>query len=115
MVGPVLHHEMMLGSRRSRSYIFRWIYAGWLVLQVFWFGFYFLMEHLASDSHEHATAVVATHFAQTFVLQQLILMLLATPVLAAGAVTDEKTRGTLQYLLTTDLQPWHIVLGKLLG
>src|SRR5206468_1762416 len=29
--------------------------------------------------------------------------------------TDEKRRGTLQYLLTTDLDTRHIILGKLLG
>jgi ABC-type transport system involved in multi-copper enzyme maturation permease subunit len=115
MVGPVLHHEMMLGSRRSRGYVFRWIYAGWLVLQVGWFAFYFLMANAITDTNAYATAFVAASFVQIFVIQQLILMVLATPVLTAGAVTDEKTRGTLQYLLTTDLQSWHIILGKLLG
>jgi ABC-type transport system involved in multi-copper enzyme maturation permease subunit len=115
MVGPVLHHEMMLGSRRSRAYVFRWIYAGWLVLQVFWFLLQFGMTGLVMGSKNYATSVVSGWFAETFVVQQLILMLLATPVLTAGAITDEKTRGTLQYLLTTDLASWHIILGKLLG
>lgn len=115
MVGPVLHHEMMLGSRRSRAYVFRWIYAGWLVLQVGWFLLQYGMTGLVMGSKSYATAVVSAWFAETFVVQQLVLMLLATPVLTAGAITDEKTRGTLQYLLTTDLASWHIVLGKLLG
>jgi ABC-type transport system involved in multi-copper enzyme maturation permease subunit len=115
MVGPVLHHEMLLGSRRSRAYVFRWIYAGWLVLQVFWFLFQYGVTSLATGTPTPATAVVSAWFVETFVIQQLIFMVLATPVLTAGAVTDEKTRGTLQYLLTTDLQSWHIVLGKLLG
>jgi ABC-type transport system involved in multi-copper enzyme maturation permease subunit len=115
MVGPVLHHEMLLGSRRSRAYVFRWIYAGWLVLQVCWFWLEYQMTSLATGASTPDTAVVSAWFVQTFVIQQLIFMVLATPVLTAGAVTDEKTRGTLQYLLTTDVQSWHIVLGKLLG
>jgi ABC-type transport system involved in multi-copper enzyme maturation permease subunit len=115
MVGPVLHHEMMLGSRRSRAYIFRWIYAGWLILQVGWFLLQYGMTNLVTDENTYATAVVSAWFVQIFVIQQLIFMLLATPVLTSGAITDEKTRGTLQYLMTTDLQSWHIVVGKLLG
>src|SRR5204863_9010318 len=53
--------------------------------------------------------------AETFTTQHFLLLLLATPALMAGAVTDEKARGTLQYLVTTDLRPWEILLGKLLG
>src|SRR5438045_1918543 len=105
MVGPVLHFEMLLGSRRSRQYIFRWLYAGWLVLQILYFWLYFLMSRIVpiSGAAQHDTPVVAGWFVETFVVQQLILLVLITPVLTAGAVTDEKTRGTLQYLLTTDL------------
>jgi ABC-type transport system involved in multi-copper enzyme maturation permease subunit len=115
MVGPVLHHEMMLGSRRSRAYVFRWIYAGWLVLQVFGYYFSFAMSSMFLPAKVYATPTVASWFVETFVVQQLILLVLATPVFAAGAITDEKTRGTLQYLLTTDTLSWHIVVGKLLG
>src|SRR5581483_9766362 len=46
---------------------------------------------------------------------QMALLLLVTPAFVAGAITDEKRRGTLQYLLTTDLEARHLVVGKLLG
>jgi ABC-type transport system involved in multi-copper enzyme maturation permease subunit len=117
MVGPVLHHEMLLGSRRSRQYIFRWVYAGWLVLQVLYFMAVYGMNTVAATSPTNVSglAVVSEWFVETFVVQQLILLVLITPVLTAGAITDEKTRGTLQYLFTTDLLSWHIILGKLLG
>ena len=77
MVGPVLHHEMMLGSRRSRAYIFRWIYAGWLVAQVLWFWMQYGMTVLATGTQAYATPTVAEWFVETFVIQQLILMALA--------------------------------------
>src|SRR5262249_13105610 len=102
-------------SRRSRAYVFRWIYAGWLVLQVFGYALYYAMSSMMLPASAYAVPTIAGWFVETFVVQQLILLLLATPVLTAGAVTDEKTRGTLQYLLTTDLPSWHIVVGKLLG
>lgn len=114
MVGPVLYMEMLLGSRRGRQYLFRWIYAGWLIAQfLFLYLIYRAGTGLTSD--RNATAEFASHFVQIFVVQQLILLLLATPAFAAGAITDEKTRGTLQHMLTADLTAWEIVVGKLIG
>src|SRR5262245_52388590 len=129
MVGPVVHQEMLLGSRRNRLHVLRWVYAGWLVLQVcFLFVRFEAQEgtrHLRAGafppfddvprSPVSAPEVVGHWFTETFVTQQLVLLLLATPAFVAGAVTDEKRRGTLQYLLTTDLESRHLVLGKLLG
>src|SRR5262249_45341468 len=54
-------------------------------------------------------------FIATFAVQQMILLVLAVPVFAASAITDEKTRGTLQYLLTTEIEGRHLILGKLLS
>ena len=34
MIGPILHQELLLGSRRNKLHVLRWIYAGWLILQV---------------------------------------------------------------------------------
>jgi ABC-type transport system involved in multi-copper enzyme maturation permease subunit len=121
MVGPILHHELLLGSRRSRQYVLRWVYAGWLVAQLLFLYFWYFIEYHARTSFmggqpdTNATGRFTYGFLTTFVCQQLILVALATPILTAGAITEEKTRQTLQYLLTTDLLSWHIVLGKLLG
>jgi ABC-type transport system involved in multi-copper enzyme maturation permease subunit len=115
MVGPVLYQEMLLGGRRGRQYVFRWVYAGWLVVQILYFYSNIGFWALVSGATTPVLAEVASRFVQVFVIQQLILLVLVTPAFAAGAITDEKTRGTLQYLLTTDLTSLHIVLGKLLG
>jgi ABC-type transport system involved in multi-copper enzyme maturation permease subunit len=131
MVGAVMHQELLLGSRRNRLYVFRWVYAGWLVAVVFYLFVQFADEEMrrhlsqfraATNFNEvlplpraSAPAVVGGRFAEAFVVQQLLLLLLATPAFVAGAVTDEKRRGTLPQLLTTDLDTRHILLGKLLG
>jgi ABC-type transport system involved in multi-copper enzyme maturation permease subunit len=127
MVGAVLHQEWLLGSRRNRLYLFRWAYAGWLIVLVCYGYFRYLAEEnrrlhtryvdnpLASIFPSSAPEVVGQWFAESYVAQQMILLALLTPAFVAGAITDEKRRGTLQYLLTADLEARHILLGKLLG
>jgi ABC-type transport system involved in multi-copper enzyme maturation permease subunit len=117
MVGPLFYHEMLLGSRRSRDYVFRWVYVGWLLVQLCWFAFIdsFLYSFFSTPPSQHYTAYVSRHFAEVFIPQHFILLALVTPAFVASAITEEKTRGTLQYLLTTDLAPIHIIVGKLIG
>jgi ABC-type transport system involved in multi-copper enzyme maturation permease subunit len=126
MVGSVLHQEMLLGGRRSRLYILRWIYAALLLLELLGI-FIGICWHIATNprsanadptqnfnAHPWASILGST-FAEFFVWQQWVLLLLITPAFVAGAITDEKRRGTLQYLLTADLDTRHVVLGKLIG
>jgi ABC-type transport system involved in multi-copper enzyme maturation permease subunit len=119
MLRPILYQEMLLGSRRSQPYLFRWLFAGWLVLQL---SGYLLLAGLIGRTAgpaahwDHARfAADARAYAELYVTQLLVLLILATPALAAGAISDEKTSGTLQYLLTADLSASEIVVGKLLG
>jgi ABC-type transport system involved in multi-copper enzyme maturation permease subunit len=106
MVGPVLNLELTLAGRRGRHAIFRWIYAAWLLLLL---AVYLVMHYVL------AAAWVLHHFTEFLIVQHFILILLVTPTFTAGAITDEKGRGTLQDLLTAGLTSWEIVIGKLLG
>jgi ABC-type transport system involved in multi-copper enzyme maturation permease subunit len=115
MVGPLCYHELLLGSRRSRDHFFRWVYGGWLILQLFWLAFFDLFAWQFGVVSQPYTFFVCRHFAEVFLPQHFILLALVTPAFVASAVTEEKTRGTLQYLLTTDLAPIHIITGKLFG
>ncbi len=45
----------------------------------------------------------------------LVFNILVAPVFSAGALTSERERQTLELLLTTILQPWQILWGKLLA
>lgn len=127
MIGPLFKQEMLLGARRNRLHVFRWLLAGWLILQIL---FYYL-SYSAEESRRarvqvmtgntaayrpgSAPQIVGGWFAESYVFQQFVLLTLMIPALVAGAITEEKQRGTLQYMLTTDLDARHIVLGKLLG
>lgn len=46
---------------------------------------------------------------------QYVLLLLAAPIFAAGSITDEKTAGTLDYLLITPLGDRDVIVGKWLA
>lgn len=115
MMAAVLHQEMLLGSRRSRTHVLRWVYAGWLLLQ----GFFFLMNSVGAwwipTPFWERFAGFAYDFTHFFLQQHFVLLLLVTPALTGGAIAEEKTRGTLTYLLTSPLEPWEVVVGKLLG
>jgi hypothetical protein len=116
MVGPVLYQEMLLGSRHGRWHWLRWLYAGWLLLALWCLSFLLLLEPGIRHPESLTTlSVLSGRFLQFYVAQHFVLLTLATPVFAAGAISDEKTRGTLQYLLTADLLTWELILGKLLG
>jgi ABC-type Na+ efflux pump permease subunit len=115
MVGPLFYHEMLLGSRRSRDYLFRWVYVGWLLLQLGWLAFFDRILMWTGSVNQAYTAYLGRHFAEVFIPQHFALLALVTPAFVASSITEEKTRGTLQYLLTTDLAPIHIIVGKLLG
>ncbi len=117
MVGSVLHQEMLMGTRRSRWHWFRWIYAGWIVLLVF-FGWLFYLGRVAIQVR-YADYMDFAEFSRGMVdfltWQHFLLLTLTTPIIVEGAITDEKSRGTLQYLLTADLFTWEILIGKLVG
>jgi ABC-type transport system involved in multi-copper enzyme maturation permease subunit len=122
MVGAILRQELLLGGRRFQLHAFRWVYAGWLVLVVLWLFLVFLFEESAvaltrraGGPDASAPEVVGARFAEFFVWQQALFAFLAVPVFTAGAIIDEKRQGTLQYLLLSEIEPRHILLGKLAG
>src|SRR5262249_23205238 len=122
-LASVLYHEMLLGSRRSQLYWLRWVYAAWLVLQLAFLAFVhwttsYMWQALPGHSRDSDATILAdfaTDYVQIFLVQHFVLLVLGTPALVAGALTDEKARGTLQYLLTANLRPGEIILGKFLG
>src|SRR5260370_1408916 len=65
-----------------------------------------------SISHKQIGAV-GSGFFYTFTAVQLVAVFLLTPLCAAGAITEEKEKRTLDFVLSTDLRDREIVWGKL--
>jgi ABC-type transport system involved in multi-copper enzyme maturation permease subunit len=120
MLGPIFYLEMLLGGRRGRQHYLRWFVGGILILQLI---FFYIAYRKNFDETTRtlgvmpamATSYFATSFVTWVLNQQYLIILLATPAFTAGAITDEKTRGTLMYLFSADLTAWEILVGKLLG
>src|SRR5437879_1404902 len=115
MVGPVLALEGLRGGRRGRGHVLRWLYGGWLALQLLFYFMDYDNNRRTRDWRPADVAALARHLLDLVVAQHFVLLVLVTPAFAAGAVTDEKTRGTLEHLLTSQLGPPAIVIGKLLA
>lgn len=99
----------MLAERRQRAHRLRWLYVGFIVIQLgplFAAGGSF-NEWLSGDGF--------SDFFERFIILHFGLIALFTPAMVAGAITEEKSSGTLQYLLTAYLSPPEIVLGKLVA
>lgn len=113
MAMAVLQREMLVGGRAGRQHVFRWLYAAWLILQLCFFYLIYAGSRWRGDPD--AASQFAIGLTEIYLVQQFFVVLLATPTFAAGAITEEKTRGTLQYLLTAHVTPWEILVGKLAG
>jgi ABC-type transport system involved in multi-copper enzyme maturation permease subunit len=119
LFGPVLFYDLMCLARRGRYLLFRLIYAIVLLLlltslYVVWF---YVNAPAAREGRPSSTEI--TRFAEMFYLifmgAEFLVVLLLTPAYVAGALADEKDRGTLDHMLATDLSNREIVLSKLLA
>jgi ABC-type transport system involved in multi-copper enzyme maturation permease subunit len=109
--GAIFLQEMLVAGRRQRAYFLRWVWAAILLVQLVprvLMGLFFEQNRPGSSAMG-----VFIQFFDTLTAQHFFYLFLLTPALAAGAIADEKMRGTLDYLLTTCLNPGAIVLGKL--
>lgn len=104
MFGPVFWNELRLAGRQNRLHLFRWGVGLLLAVE--------LLLLLPSPLLDLATQAASLRFLG---LQQLVIVVLVTPLFTASAFTEERSRGTLALLLATYLTPWQIVLDKFLA
>jgi ABC-type transport system involved in multi-copper enzyme maturation permease subunit len=109
LFGPVLFYDMIRAARRGRYILLRVMYAGFLLFILFcvW-----LDLGWRGGDHRQAS-ILALKFFEAFMLVQLIAVSILTPAFVAGAISEEKDRKTMEFLLATDLRNREIVLSKL--
>lgn len=110
-LGPVFNFEWLTTSRRWQVYAGRSLFVVTLfvALAVVW-GVEVAGRRFASFRD---LARVGRAFYDATVGTQLVLILAAAPAATAGAICQDKARGTLAHVLVTDLSDVEIVLGKL--
>ncbi|MCI0380433.1 MAG: ABC transporter permease [Gemmataceae bacterium] len=107
MIQAVFDKEMLQIGRRQNSHWWRWLYAAFLLVQIAPLLFF------TSDLRDWSQRFASVAFFETFLRQNFIILALVTPAIVGSAITEEKSRGTLIYLLTANLWSWEIVFGKL--
>src|SRR5262249_31889469 len=102
MFDPVFQREAMRAGRHTWVYVLRWLWVG----VVFFLSVVPMIAVSGAAMPWQDIIVVplmANGWVQFLLLAHLLLAVVAAPVITAGALTEEKTRGTLQLLLTTEL------------
>lgn len=113
LLGPVFRGELLRTARRRRYYVLRFLYASILLLLV-WSKY----QQTFSGNSTATIAAVAGFAEETFIVfatVQLIAILLLIPPIFGGAITDEKQRKTMHYLMASRLSAAEIVIDKVLG
>src|SRR5437763_9849562 len=107
-------------ARRGRPAALRAVYAlallaalGGLFVRSFPAALAFDPQLLSREAGAPLMARFAGQFAAVCALVQLGAVVLLAPAATAGAVAEERQRGTLDLLLTSELSNTEIVLGKL--
>ncbi len=114
MFDPIFVWEMA-PARRAGLWKLRRAFVLLLLVEVFLCLFGAFREQTATLTRfewQERHGVVWRYY-QLFCEQHVVALLFITPLLAAGALTREKSQGTFELLLTTELESSDIVLGKL--
>jgi len=119
MVGPLFFYDVVRTARHNRLIPLRCLYAVFLTVALFgvytsWFGWprEDWREIFDQPSIKRARLPeFAQSFSYVFMLAQLAVVALVTPLLMAGAVAEERERRTLNLLLTTAMSDREIIFG----
>ena len=116
-VGPVLGWELLRLGRRGTTTWMR-VLVALLLFAALWAVY--LAKFPEKDLINNTSAQIATslsqfteHFAYVYMMAQLGVICLLTPIYVVGAMAEERDRKTLEFLLATDLSNWEIIVGKL--
>jgi len=110
-INPVIEKELKTKMRGWKSPALITAYLGFLGLFIF---FYFLTNNqLSRYGMEYFNPRVALNSYNTLAAVQLILILMITPAMTAGAISGERERQTLDLLLCTNLSTFSVVTGKI--
>ena len=112
MLGPVFQWELVRSGRQPWHWWARVLYVG-LLLFFLAAAFGDATRYAAGTQSHQMLAKIGQQFYGYFSLCQLLAVLLLAPIYAATSISEEKTRQTLQYLLTTQLREAEIVLSKI--
>ena len=119
-LGPLFRHELARLARRGLQPRWRAAFAALLLAALFVcylsafpdLGAASILIYPQGTLSIPAAARFAENFFFAFLLVQLVVVLVLTPPLVGGSVTEEREKGSLDFLLSSPLTDREIVLGK---
>jgi ABC-type transport system involved in multi-copper enzyme maturation permease subunit len=121
LVGPLFRHELTRLARRGLQPKLRAAFAGLLLGAL-------LLTYLKTFPGQSPVRVLVgvdrplsieeaarfgERFLDSFLVVQMVVIVVITPAVAGSAIAEEKERGSLDFLLCSPLSSREIVLGKL--
>ncbi len=106
---PVLQRELLTNLRANRAFLLMLVYQLALAAVLLFAYPEAKRVDLSTDSS------AARQLVDFFFLGQYVLASLMAPTFASGAISGEKERKTYEMLLASPLEPWAIVIGKMVA
>jgi len=118
LTGPIFDKELRVSSRRRRNYVVRFLYI--LVLMVIISLMWAEMMRMVNRSHSsvlmiNRMAEIGRSLTLTLVWFQFLLCPVIAAVMLSTAISDEIYHKTLGVLMTTPINSFQIVVGKLMS
>lgn len=111
MMNPVLRREAITSLRGWKNYA---VLTFYLLMMITGAGIFFYASVFQSYRFSFDPQNIVYLYV-TLAAIQMALIVLSVPALAAGSISGERERQTLDLLLVTKLSPFSIVTGKLLS
>lgn len=134
LVGPVFFYDLLRHSRRGRYIALRCLFVIVLfILMAITYRSYadMVQQYSALQRFRQQdgtyriagtitlgsldTSIFGEKFFSWYFMVQYIVIVLVTPAMVSGAITEEKQKQTIEYLFTSDITNREIVFGKLLS
>ena len=117
LIGPIFDKELRVSSRRRRNYLLRFTYV--VVLGVFvlsaWYSYTGGGNPAGLVYRMSRLSVTARRTISTIVWFQFVTAQLVAIIMLGSSISDEIRSGTLSVLMTTPINSFQIVTGKLLS
>jgi ABC-type transport system involved in multi-copper enzyme maturation permease subunit len=106
LIGPLFTFETVRLARQGGTIWLRGVYALALLLALY------ASFPAYAEAHWRQVAVFAQDFSERFLVVQSVTVLFLVPLFFGGAISDEKEKRSLDFLLTSHLTAREIILGK---
>lgn len=110
MLGPVFTADLRSHSRRPRVFLLRITFL--ILLLCLFMLCYASLPMYFGKKQATILSDYASRFVNLYMIGQFIFLLIIGPAYVAGAIAEEKQRGTLDYLFASNLTNYEIIIGK---